>query len=350
MNLNSKILIDCDKLKKPNTGLHFFCLHLVNALQEIALRENETISIFAPSGTHHYFGNDIYKLSRHLWNTCWMPLPSRYKIWHATHQQEKYFPTTKQSVIMTIHDLNFLYEGKRNPDKYLKTIQKNIDRSDKLVAISEYTKKDVLTHLNTGGKEITVIYNGGLRYEGPLTRPAWLNEERPFLFAIGTILRKKNFHVLPCLLKGNDYELIVSGNLSPYSEQIMAEAKRWGVEKRVRLSGPVDEAEKQWMLKNCHAFLFPSVAEGFGLPVVEAMQYGKPVFISSRNSLPEIGGTVATYFNDTFDPEGMQEEFAKGIERYASGNITPEMIKQNAKRFSWDDTAKNYWKIYQTML
>ena len=349
MKLNSEIVIDCDKMKAPNTGLHYFCLHLVNALQKKALSEKEAVSIFAPDRVHNLFDKNTPKISRQLWNIFRLHLPSQYKVWHATYQLGKYFPVSKQSVLLTIHDLNFLYEGKSNPHKYLKKIQKNIDRADKITAISEFTKKDILTHLNTHGKEVTVIYNGGQKYEGVLSRPKWIDGDRPFLFSLGTVLPKKNFHVLPCLLKGNDYNLIISGNLSPYSLQILNEAKQWGVENRIILSGPVKEEEKQWLLSNCSAFLFPSIAEGFGLPVVEAMYYGKPVFSSSRNSLPEIGGSVATFFNDEFEPDGMREEFSKGMELYSSGTITPEMIVQNASRFSWERTAEKYWQIYNTL-
>ena len=231
---------------------------------------------------------------------------------------------------------------------YINIIKKNIKRVDRIVAISEFTKKDILENFDIGNKEIDVIYNGCNIYRGPIFEPN-IKPRSPFIFTIGTVLPKKNFHVLPFLLKGNDYELIIAGNISKYSHQIMDEAKKWGVEKRVKIIGPIDEGVKHWYLQNCEAFAFPSIAEGFGLPVVEAMYYGKPIFLSPYTSLPEIGGDLATYFNPEFDPEGMQDEFIKGMNRYRDENLE-EKIKERSKIFSWDEAAKEYWKIYKELM
>lgn len=348
--LKNEVIIDCYKMKTANTGLYHFCFHLVNALQKKAANAKESISVFAPKNIRTTFPDNILQVNSHWWNSLRLNLPSHYKIWHETYQLGKFHPvSTKQKTVLTIHDLNFLYERNQKGLKTeLQILQKNIDRSDKLIAISEFTKKDMLTHVDTHGKEIEVIHNGCSIYNGKLVQPDGEHAKRPFLYSLGTILPKKNFHVLPCLLKDNDYNLIITGKLSAYANQIMDEAKLWGVEKRVFLTGPIQEAEKQWYLKNCTAFLFPSIAEGFGLPVVEAMYYGKPVFLSSRTSLPEIGGSVATYFNDQFDPEGMREEFYNGMNRYKT-IITPDEISKNAQRFSWDKAAEHYWNIYNSL-
>ncbi|HEY9046964.1 MAG TPA: glycosyltransferase, partial [Ohtaekwangia sp.] len=93
--------------------------------------------------------------------------------------------------------------------------------------------------------------------------------------------------------------------------------------------------------------IFPSLAEGFGLPVLEAMYYGKPVFLSKLTSLPEVGGEHAYYF-DNFSPEHMREVFVKGMHHYETTH--PEaMIKAWALRFSWDNTAKEYLSLYREL-
>ena len=120
----------------------------------------------------------------------------------------------------------------------------------------------------------------------------------PFLFTIGTIVDKKNFHVLPCLLAGNNKKLIIAGitQSEDYKHKIIDEAKRWNVLDRLFFTGTVNENDKQWYIKHCEAFVFPSLAEGFGLPVVEAMYFGKPVIISNLSSLPEVGGRCSLLF------------------------------------------------------
>ena len=92
---------------------------------------------------------------------------------------------------------------------------------------------------------------------------------------------------------------------------------------------------------------FPSIGEGFGLPVIEAMWFGKPVFLSTATCLPEIGGEAAYYF-ESFDPDDMQAVFEKGMQHYCQTQ-PQELIKQRAASFSWDKAAKEYTEIYRQL-
>ena len=77
-----------------------------------------------------------------------------------------------------------------------------------------------------------------------------------------------------------------------------------GLEERIILPGEISDMDKYWLYKNCEAFVFPSMYEGFGLPVIEAMNFGKPVFLSTFSSLPEVGGKYALYW-ENFDSQLM---------------------------------------------
>ena len=146
-------------------------------------------------------------------------------------------------------------------------------------------------------------------------------------------------------------ELVLAGNISEYANTIMSEARRWNVEDRVHIVGPVSEGEKHWYLSKCSAFAFPSIAEGFGLPVIEAMSYGKPVFLSKHTCLPEIGGSEAFYFNYEFEPRAMQEEFVTGMDLYQSdAECRARIVREHALKFSWDETARKYRQIYNQLL
>ncbi len=127
---------------------------------------------------------------------------------------------------------------------------------------------------------------------------------------------------------------------------IIDEAKALGVLERIYFTGPISENDKQWYYTNCVGFVFPSIAEGFGLPVIEAMAKGKPVFLSSLTSLPEICDHYAFYFSD-FPMESMQKTLEEGLRVYVQNNMQ-ESIITHAKSFDWSITAKKYLDIYRS--
>lgn len=344
------IIFDCERMKHPYTGLYEYCYQLGFSLQKVIGKEH--LYYYLPASSKDVFGaetkqiiqKDIHKLFPPRFNA---------ELCHMTYQNTRYMPRSKKlKKVLTIHDLNFLYE-KEGRDKrikaYLRLVQHNINQADHLITISNYVKNDVLENLKTNGKPFDVIHNGCnvLEFEGfdnPLYRP-----ERNFLFSIGTVIPKKNFHVLPGLLQGNDLELIIAGKQGRrYDEKIMEEARRYNVEDRVKVLGTISYKDKYWYFKNCKAFMFPSLAEGFGIPVIEAMHFGKPVFLSTLTSLPEIGGKYAYYFED-FDIEHMRQVFEEGMADYTMNDRTAE-IKKHASFFTWDRCAGEYYDIYKKLL
>ena len=344
-----RVIFDCERMKYPYTGLFEYCCQLGKALQNTAGTENELMYYVPPEYKNYFGANRQY----HIHSPVHKFFPLKIKqvdIWHTNAQSTFIRSARKMKRIITIHDLNFLYEksSQWKINKYLKSFQNNVNRADAIITISEYAKTDIVKHLHLDGKSVFIIYNGCNvmeypDYNAPVYRPAV-----PFLFSIGTVLPKKNFHVLPCLLKNNDYELIIAGNgTDAYIQKIVEEAKKHNVENRVKLTGAIKSEDKYWYLKNCSAFLFPSLAEGFGIPPIEAMHFGKPVFLSTKTSLPEIGGQYAYYFND-FDPENMCKVFETGMTHYAQTN--PEtLIIQHANRFDWGKSANAYWKVYESL-
>jgi len=249
-----------------------------------------------------------------------------------------------------------LKEGKSNEKerKYLKKLQNNLDRTDSVVAISNYVKQDLLNYCNLRGKEIQVVYNGSNMASNSLANRGMelsSNNDKPFMFTIGTVNRKKNFHVLPYLLVGNNLELVISGiiNQEGYDNHIMEIAHQLGVAKRIRITGPISEEEKYSYLKKCSLFVFPSIAEGFGLPVIEAMSLGKKVLLSNYTCLPEIGGPEA-FFLESTNPDYLIEFGKLNLMDIINGEDRTAEIKSWASQFSWDKAAREYWKLYNELL
>ena len=133
-----------------------------------------------------------------------------------------------------------------------------------------------------------------------------------------------------------------------YKEIIIKEAEKNGVAERVIFAGAINENDKQWYMKNCKAFLFPSLAEGFGLPVIEAMYFGRPVILSTATALPEIGGNEAYYFDD-FEPENMRSVLTDALKNYKENPDAESKITARAKMFTWEDAAKKYFEVYRSL-
>jgi glycosyltransferase involved in cell wall biosynthesis len=343
------VLFDCERMKHPCTGLSEYCSQLGRALKATAGEGHEAL-FYVPPGYETYFGAGSRS---YIHSPVHRLLPLRVKqvdVWHANARAALVRSSRAMKRVVTIHDLNFLYE-KTSPakiNKYLRSYQDHIDRADAVIAISDYVRADISRHLKLRGQPVFVVYNGCnvAEYPGYDTPP--YRPSAPFLFSIGTVLAKKNFHVLPCLLEKNDYELIIAGNRhEAYVRTILEEAKKYRVADRVTLTGPVRDEDKYWYLSHCSAFLFPSLAEGFGIPPVEAMQFGKPVFLSTLTSLPEIGGPYAYYFDD-FDPERMRQVFADGMTHYARTHPASSIIRRS-RQFDWLRCAASCWKVYQSI-
>lgn len=334
------VFFDAERLKYPNTGLYHFCLQLGQAISK-----QFPVTFFSPTGELSP------RIPIHFWNKWWLRPVSGAYIWHATHQDTEYFPTGSNArVVLTIQDLNYLHDARKSAakkEKFKLQLQAKINRADYLVFISEYTQLDVQEHFELGNTPQRVIPNGCNLSEIPadLPYPAMANGQ-PYLFAIGTIAEKKNFHVLPRLLVGNDRLLIMAGitQQAHYLEKIKQEAQDLGVSDRVIFAGAVTELDKMALYLHCEAFVFPSLAEGFGLPVVEAMHLGKPVFLSQFTSLPEVGGPEAYYFSD-FEGASMRETLTKGLQDYHE-HAKKQAIQAWSKQFDWSVAATSYLEVY----
>ncbi len=196
-----------------------------------------------------------------------------------------------------------------------------------------------------------VIYNGGsIKLQVTNSKLQVASDKAPFLFSIG-IHPKKNYHVLmPILAEFKEYRWVIAGPDSRgYRAKIEQEATRFGVLDRIEFCGPVGDEAKNEYYQHCTALLFPSLSEGFGLPVIEAMSFGKPVFLSNRTSLPEIGGEEAYYFKD-FEPNTLTEAFANGMKQFENNPGKAQRMKSWAAQFTWEKSASQYIEFYQKVL
>jgi glycosyltransferase involved in cell wall biosynthesis len=349
----ANILIDCERMKYHHTGLYHYCYNLGKNLVQNCNRKCETLHFFLPKKEGSIFGKEEDYIHQKSWHKLILPSTRKVNVWHATHQDTDYFPLHKKvPVVLTIHDLNVLHNSTKTDLKkkrFINEVENKIHRADHITFISNFTKTDVQQYVDLSNKPSTVIYNGCNIVEINNPLEPFNAPKTSFIFTIGTITDKKNFHVLPALLVGNDSVLIIAGitQSEPYKQKIIQEAIKHHVEKRVIFTGSITENDKQWYFKNCKAFVFPSLTEGFGLPVVEAMYFGIPIFLSPYTSLPEIGGEVCYYFN-SFDKEAMQLTMQLGLQHYHT-TAASKTIQARAAIFSWRETAKKYLEVYRSL-
>lgn len=327
-----KILIDFEKIKDPYSGLGQFCQHLKNFFDKSSL----PIQYFIP--------NKKQKLAKHF--SLLLP---KCDVFHAVHQDSPFVPfNEKTKYILTIHDLNALAENK-DPSfqkSYKTKLQKKIDRASIVTFISFYTKKETEKIFNLENKKTFVIYNG-------IALPAISQEpkEKPvgqYLFSIGTVVPKKNFYVLIEMMRQlPDYQLIIAGTLfHQYAKEMQKTIIAENLQDRIHLIGTISDGEKRWYYENAKAFVFPSILEGFGLPVAEAMSLGVPLFLSDKTSLPEIGGNLATYFS-SFNGAAMASEFTEGMRSFSEEKKLA--LIERSKEFDWQKAADSYIELYKSL-
>ncbi|MCH9769411.1 MAG: glycosyltransferase family 4 protein [Gammaproteobacteria bacterium] len=344
------VLLEMEKTRSLYNGLGNYCHDLGQAL--IAQHDpGLELIYYLPSQQKQLFQNKVQTQICHKWQRYWPRFSPSADLWHLTHQDSEYLPPNNNiPLLLTIHDLNFLHANKpqQRIDARLKRLRKLIHRASMLTTISEFSKHEIEKHLQPG-IPIEVIYNGVNVNTNLLSSPSFMDSQQKFLLALAEISPRKNFKVLiDLLVKLPDYHLVIAGRQNAYAESIKQHADKLGVSKRLIIPGTVSTAEKNWLYKNCSAFLFPSLAEGFGLPVIEAMRFGKPVFLSDKTALPEIGGKLAYYFKD-FSTEHMLQVFQAGIRDYQSSANKAAALIEWSQSFNWQHAAKQYLKLYHKL-
>jgi glycosyltransferase involved in cell wall biosynthesis len=253
--------------------------------------------------------------------------------------------------VVTIHDLGaeFLSQYHKFPHSlYLNRTTEYVAKyATHLIAVSEATKRDLITRLGVSEDRITVVYESWDR--GIFHKPA-VGEvigvrkkyklDRDYLLFVGTIQPRKNLErLIEAFSKARVSEdLILAGKPGWMDEPIYMAAKKSGVGGRVKFLNHVPDIDLPALYGGSTALVFPSLHEGFGIPVLEAMACETVVLTSSTTSLPEVGGDAALYV----DPEDAQS-IAEGIEEIVSNTKLRDLLlskgKLQVQKFSWEKAA-----------
>lgn len=247
--------------------------------------------------------------------------------------------------VVTVHDLGFRHFPQAHATTsrlYLElTTRWHTRRATRIVADSEATRRDLIAHYQADADRIVVAYPGYDDTLRPVQDPVQLAAAREranitakhYLLFIGTLQPRKNLVRLIdafARLDRSDTQLVLAGKPGWLAEPILARARH----ANVLLPGFIPEADKAALLSGATAFVFPSLYEGFGFPVLEAMACGTPVICSNTSSLPEIAGDAAVQV----DPMNV-DELTRAIERLlVDRELQDRLVERghtNLHRFSW---------------
>ncbi len=265
---------------------------------------------------------------------------------------------------VTIHDLTLsLFAGRKmrkwhHKLAYNLTIKSATKRAKKIVAVSEHTKKDIVKHLHIPKEKIQVVYNGVdpkfklIRELEKLTPTLKKYKiEKPFLLYTGVWRSHKN---LPRLIeafnilrkeKRLDIQLVITGKPDPLHPEVKEAVKNLQLEEDVIFTGIVSEEELIHLYNAASIFVFPSLYEGFGLPVLEAMSCGTPVAAANTSSIPEVCGKDNAVL---FNPKNSQEIAESITMLYKNVEMQVALIERGIRRsseFSWRKAAEEMFKI-----
>ena len=377
--MKTRMLIDASVVTSVSDGLSIYVINLLKHLPEEAFAEFDFSILVTPgldrpeffaaiSGRHfRLIEEKIAPIGpRRDWD-MFRFLRRRGREFDLVHITSNQYPFALKGGICTIHDVTFK-RWFHNPGgipgarfaavSYLTAVVANcLRRASRIIADSESTRQEVITLFRASPRQIEKIDVVHLGWEhlldepgdetGPLPYPA-----RSFLLFLGTFRPHKN---LAGLLEGfkrviadlpADKKLVVSGS-SPVSPELKATVDSINRDgERIVFTGYLSSADVRRHYAQADAFVFPSLAEGFGLPVLEAFHYGVPLLCSDRTSLPEIAGEAALYF-DPADPGSIGRAI---LRFYRQPGLREELVARGRERlreFSWRQTAERTLAIYR---
>lgn len=280
----------------------------------------------------------------------------RYDLWHATSPLPL-IPTAMRH-ITTVHDLIPLLQPHTCPaDRaaFADYIRLAIRQSDVIATVSEHTKRDLLTYFHVPEEKVVVTHQPTLLENWQGTNHARENVLREldlapqgYVLFVGNIEPKKNVgRLLKAYLGLNcKLPLVIAGQKAWMWEDDLAVLSRPHMKERVRLLGYVDTDWIPYLYESAYCMVFPSLYEGFGLPVLEAMTMGCPVVCSDTSSLPEVGGDAAEYVNP-LDVDSI----ARGIERLLTDRLHRDSLvqrgRERAKLFSMENYVPKVARLYE---
>lgn len=269
-------------------------------------------------------------------------------LFHGLNQR---LPTGRlKKAVSTFHDLFVMSGDYSTPEfraRFTAQARDAAARSDLVIAVSRFTAGQVTDLLGVPADRVRVVHHGVRFPAQPSEAP-----RLPAILHVGAVQRRKNIvRLIPAFERAapSDWRLVLAGSFGYESAAILACIQASPARSRIEITGWVDDARLSALYRECAFLAFPSLDEGFGIPVLEAMAQGLPVLASNVAALPEVCGGAAL----VVDPLS-EDEIADGIRRMIEQNGLREQLaalgRERASSFTWDTAASQTWAAYKEIL
>jgi glycosyltransferase involved in cell wall biosynthesis len=360
-------------VRLDESGIGRYSLRLAEEL--VRLGGSEEYVLFARSRTYRELERLQGNVERRLADIEWYTVSEQLgmpRILRSAGLDLVHFPhfnvplVYRGPYVVTVHDLIHFLRRDLDPTRkdaaarpwkalpYRLVLAHAVRHAERVIAVSEATKRDIVDRLGVDPNRIAVTHEG-VGIELPSARSEELRPDlgvrAPYFLYVGNAYPHKN---LPRLLDAfarlqgdglDTFQLVLAGNQGPYASALAQQARTLGIESRVVCTGRVTDAQLVGLYQQAAGLVLVSLAEGFGLPGLEAMALGVPVLASRIDALTEIYGDAALYV-DASDPE----DIARGLAALGTNSAVQRDLHERGLnrvgRFSWRATAEATRQIY----
>jgi len=279
-----------------------------------------------------------------------------FDVFHPTYY-DKYFldKVNKKPFVVTFYDMihekfSNQFESLKLDTKIFENKRRLLEHSNKIIAISETTKKDIIEYFDVDSSKIDVVYLGNSLQYFDIGNFRLVVED--YILFVGNRGTYKNFNFfvtnITSLLISNNLKLICAGG-GIFNQEELALFQQLKLEDRVIFKQIINNDSLANYYFHALFFCFPSLYEGFGIPVLESFACGCPALLSTGGSLPEIGGDAALYFNPT-NSDSLEIAASKLINSQSLRESLKEKGYSRLKEFSWDKTYQEHLDVYKSII
>ena len=358
-----KIVISAWHLKNRNVGIGRYTYHLIEHLARVD-RTNQ-YEILIPTETHDFqpSPNIRYRVirlpifKRRVWEQLAPLVVRNYDLLHFPY--DSCIGMKRGKFVVTIHDAKpFLFPSEASRRSWKQSLKDMIaphplQKIDHVVTVSECSRRDLIERMGFSDDRITVIYQGVdlERFSPSSSSQVARFDFMPYVLCVAGADPTKNvkslieaFSKLPPEIR-NHHHLVLVGDVQK-NKELQQVVEKHGIPERTVFTGVVSDAQLAEFYQYASVFVFPSLYEGFGLPVLEAMACGCPVISSNTSSLPEVVGDAGILVN----PRSLEELIGAMTNVLTDSGLVATLRKrgrEQAEKFSWDHTARATADLYE---